>query len=79
MSDPDESARHRVDSIKALDALADNGPRTTSDMDRVVIHIDLSADAKLRSAEPDPNDIIHIEATPRKTPAITDETDDWKR
>jgi hypothetical protein len=49
-------------------------------MDRVVIHIDLSADAKLKGIEPDPRDIIHLEVTPHKTPAaITDKTDDWKR
>ena len=81
MSDETANARHRVDSIKALDSLADNGPRATPAMDRFVINIDLTADAKLRSAEPDPNDVIVIDATPRKTPAaITDKTeDDWKK
>jgi hypothetical protein len=70
------NARHRVDSIKALDALADNGPQATPAADRFVIKIDLTADQKL----PNPNDVIVIEATPRKTPAaITDGTeDDWK-
>jgi len=81
MSDESANARHRVDSIKALDALADNGPRAAPAADRFIIHIDLSADAKLRSAKPDPNDIITIDATPHKTPAaITDKTeDDWKK
>jgi hypothetical protein len=76
MSDDSANARHRVDSIKALDALADPGPQTTPPADKFIIRIDLSADAKLRSAEPDPNDVIVIEAT--KTPAITGKTeDDW--
>jgi hypothetical protein len=76
MNDDNANARHRVDSIKALDALADNGPQATPAADRFVIKIDLTADQKL----PNPNDVIVIEATPRKTPAaITDGTeDDWK-
>jgi hypothetical protein len=79
--DETANARHRVDSIKALDAIADPGPQTAPAADRFIITIDLGEDAKLRSATPDPNDIITIEATPRKTPAaITDETeDDWKK
>jgi hypothetical protein len=81
MSDPSANARHRVDSIKALDALADNGPRATPAADRYVITINLGEDARLRSVEPDPQDVIVIDATPRKTPtAITDETeDDWRK
>jgi hypothetical protein len=75
MNDERANARHRIDSVKALDALADNGPRTAPG-DRFIISIDLSGDSKLK----DPNDIMVIEATPRKTPiAITDETDDWKQ
>jgi hypothetical protein len=79
MSDPDENARHRIDSAKALDALADNGPRATP-ADRFIITIDLGEDAKLRLAEPNPNDIITIDV-PRKTPAaIANQSDnDWKR
>src|SRR5262249_8360689 len=77
MNDDRAIARHRVDSIKALDALADNGPQATPAADRFVIKIDLTADQKL----PNPNDVIVIDATPRKTPAaITDKSkDDWKR
>ena len=80
LADSAANPRHRIDAVKALDALADNGPKTASTADRYVIHIDLTADAKLRSAEPDPNDIITIDV-PRKTPAaITDQSeDDWKR
>ena len=75
MSDDSANARHRVDSIKALDALADPGPQAAPPADRFIITIDLTADAKLRSAEPDPHDIITIDATPRKTPI----EDDWQR
>src|SRR5262245_31920730 len=44
MDDPNANARHRVDSIKALDDLADNGPASapTSD-ERFIIRIDLTA------------------------------------
>jgi hypothetical protein len=77
MSDDNANARHRVDSIKALDALADPGPQTAPPADKFIITIDLTADAKLRSAEPDPADVIVIDATPRKTPAeIADKTED---
>src|SRR5262249_49664303 len=48
MSDDSANPRHKVDAIKALDALADNGPRATTAADRFVIHIDLTADAKLK-------------------------------
>jgi len=77
MSDDSANARHRVDSIKALDALADPGPQATPPADKFIITIDLTADAKLRSAEPDPNDVIVIDAT--RPAAIPDKTeDDWK-
>jgi hypothetical protein len=80
MDDSNANHRHVVDAIKTLDHLADPGPRTASDADRFIVHIDLTADAKLKSTEPDPNDIIVIDV-PRKTPAaITDQSeDDWKR
>ena len=79
MSDDSANARHRVDSIKALDALADPGPQAAPPADRFIITIDLTADAKLRSAEPDPNDVIVIEAT-QPAAAITDKSeDDWGR
>jgi len=79
MSDDSANARHRVDSLKALDALADPGPQAAPPADRFIITIDLTADAKLRSAEPDPNDVIVIEAT-KPPAAITDKSeDDWGR
>jgi hypothetical protein len=74
------SAKGPIDSAKALDALADNGPQSTPATDKFIIRIDLTADAKLKGIEPNPADIITIEATTRKTPAtITDQSqDDWK-
>jgi len=80
MSNPDENARHRIDSAKASDALADPGSQSAPAADKFIIRIDLTADAKLKGIEPDPNDVITFEATMRKTPAvITDQSeDDWK-
>ena len=47
MSDEGANARHRIDSVKALDTLADNGPRATPAADRFIINIDLGEDYKL--------------------------------
>src|SRR5262249_17992257 len=59
MDDPTTNARSRVDSIKALDALADNGPsRPAPEQDRIVIRIDLTADTKAKGLEPNPADIL---------------------
>src|SRR5215813_961303 len=80
MNDDSHNSRHRVDAIKALDSLADNGPRAAPEVDKFIIRIDLTADAKLKSTEPDPKDVITIEATPLKTPtAVSDQSDDWKK
>jgi len=73
MSNERENARHRIDSAKALDALADPGKQTTPSAEKFYIRIDLTGDSKLKGIEPDPKDIINLEVTPRKTPAaITD-------
>jgi hypothetical protein len=73
--------RHKIDAVKALDAIADPGPQAVPTADRFFIRIDLTQDAKLKGIEPDPKDIIEFDATPRKAPAtITDQSkDDWKR
>jgi hypothetical protein len=71
MSDDSANARHRVDSIKALDALADPGPQVAPPADRFYIRIDLTGDSKLKN----PGDILTIDATPLKTPT----EDDWTR
>src|SRR5262249_22577934 len=69
MDDARANARHRVDSIKALDSLAGNGPDAAAEQERIFIRIDLSADTK------DPKDVLTFEATvpPKPTPPI----DNW--
>jgi|SRR5262245_8277039 len=59
MSSPRANERHKIDAVKALDALADPGAqRATRDEDRVIIHIDLTGDSKLKN----PEDILVIDA-----------------
>jgi hypothetical protein len=74
MSNPASNERHRIDAVKALDALADPGPQAAAPADHYHIVIDLSGDSKLK----DPADVIVIDATPLKTPADKTE-DDWQR
>src|SRR5262249_31343445 len=80
MDDPRANARHRVDSIKALNAIADPGPQAATEQDRVVIRIDLSADTK------DPKDVLifEAEARPNNPKQIEDDhnkqpDDEWRR
>jgi hypothetical protein len=68
MDDPKANARHRVDSIKTLNAIADPGPQTTAEQERIFIRIDMSADTK------DPKDVLTIEAAAR--PSNPDQTED---
>jgi hypothetical protein len=74
MDDPQANARHRVDSIKALDALADPGPqRAAAEQDRIIIRIDLGADTRAKGLESNPADILIYEAairpnTPQELP-----------
>ena len=66
MDDPQANARSRVDSIKALDTLADQGPRhAAAEQGRFIIKIDLSADTKAKGLESDPADILIYEAAVR--------------
>jgi len=65
MDDPKANARHRVDSIKTLNAIADPGPEAAAEEQRVIIKIDLGSDTRARGQEPDPADVVIIEATPR--------------
>jgi hypothetical protein len=84
MDDVRANARHRVDSVRALDRLADPGPEAATE-ERVFIRIDLSADTRAKGQEPSPNDVITIEATPR--PGIpkqieddhSEPSDEWRR
>jgi len=67
MSDPKQSARHRVDAIKTLNDLADPGPQHfAQDQDRIIIRIDLSADTK------DPADVLTFDAAIRPNPNPND-------
>src|SRR5262245_57414229 len=69
MDDPTANARSRVDSIKALDALADNGPsRSAPEQDRIIIRIDLSADTKAKGLESNPADILIFDTAVRPNP-----------
>src|SRR5262245_2383499 len=80
MDDPKANARHRVDSIKALNAIADPGPQAATEQERIVIRIDLSADTK------DPKDVLtfEAEARPSNPKQIEDDhseqpDDEWRR
>ena len=78
MDDPKANARHRVDSIKALNAIADPGPEAATGEEKVFISINLGADLRAKGQDPDPGDIITIEATPRPK-QIEDSDDEWRR
>ena len=82
MDDPKANARHRVDSIKALDDLADPGPsRSVSEQDRVHIVIDLTADTRAKNPESpiNPADVLIIDAAvrPNPNPNNTKIIDSW--
>ena len=85
MDDAKANARHRVDSIKALNAIADPGPEAAADQERVIITINLGSDTRAKGQEPDPADVITIEATPRPgTPKRieadhSEPSDEWRR
>src|SRR5215471_1012935 len=70
MDDSGANARHRVDSIKALNAIADPGPEAATRDEKVVIRIDLGADTRAKGAESNPADVLVFEATvpPRPKP-----------
>jgi len=65
LSDPRANARHRIDSAKALNDLADFTPQVARDVDRVVIHIDMGADVRAKGLPSNPADILEIEAEVR--------------
>jgi len=69
MDSPTSNDRHKVDAIKALNAIADPGPEAAMEQEKIFIRIDLSADTK------DPKDVLTFEATvpPKLNPPI----DDW--
>ena len=84
MDDPKANARHRVDSIKALNAIADPGPEAAAE-EHVIIKIDLGADLRAKGQEPNPADVVIIDTTVRpRTPkqiedAHSEPSDEWRR
>jgi hypothetical protein len=73
MTDPRANAKHKVDAIKTLDALADPGPsRFEQDRDRIIIRIDLGADTRAKGQEPNPDDVLVFEAAVKPCPAAVD-------
>jgi hypothetical protein len=80
MDDPRANHRHKVDAVKALDALADNGPQSAPEAERIVIKIDLGADVRAQGREPNPSDVIIIDAEARPSKQIEeDHSDEWRR
>jgi hypothetical protein len=88
MDDPKANAKHRVDSIKALDDLATPEASRFDDRDFISIRIDLTADTRAKGQESNPADVLVfdksirpdppydgkvIDATPAQTQAIPNE------
>ena len=61
-TDKKQSAKHRIDSIKALDALATPESQAASEQERIFIRIDLSADTRTKGQQGNPGDILELEA-----------------
>jgi hypothetical protein len=76
MSDPKQSAKHRIDSAKVLDQFTGNTPDSV-EQERILIHIDLGADVRAKGGTPGPADVLTLEVTPNpnNTRAITDNSD----
>jgi hypothetical protein len=76
MDDPKANARHRVDSVKALDSLAANGPKDAPEQERIVIKIDLGADLRAKGLPSNPSDILIVDvpANPKPNPNPIDVT-----
>jgi len=72
MMDTKANAKHKVDAIKALDALAGNTPDAV-EQDRIVIRIDLSADERSKHPERpiNPADVLVIDTSIRPKPGDT--------
>jgi hypothetical protein len=68
MNDGTASAKHQIDAIKTLDALAANGPQATPELEHFSIVINLGADERLVFNK-------SIAVTPHDNPPILDNTD----
>jgi hypothetical protein len=73
MDDPSTHAKHKIDSIRAPDHLAANGPQAAGDSSRFVIQINLGADADGREIVETYNKPIKIGVSDDNT--IIDNTD----
>jgi len=74
MSDPKQSAKHRIDSAKALDQFAGNTPDAAMEKDRIIIHIDMSAAERAAGSTPRPTDVLRLEVAPNPNNTIADVT-----
>jgi len=78
MDDTHASPRHRIDSAKVLNVIADPGPEAEQ-RDVVVIKIDMGADLRAKGQEPSPSDVVTIEATVQPKPNPIDSWDTPKQ
>ena len=76
MSDPKQSAKHRIDSAKALDQFAGNTPDAAEQPDRIIIRIDMGADVRARGGVVTQKDILMFEAEAPKLPPPKDDGGD---
>src|SRR6516165_3677472 len=79
MDDPRANARHRVDSVKALDAIAAPESQAEAGQERVYIRIDLGADVRAKGMESSPNDVLVIDTTVQPKPKPIDSWDERKQ
>jgi len=76
LMDPKANAKHRIDSAKVLDTLADNGPQAAAEQDRVVVTINLGNGDVFRyggSVKPNPGGgtkLIEHESRPPGVPGF---------
>jgi hypothetical protein len=75
MDDPRANARHRVDSIKTLNAIADPGAEAAVEQERIYIRIDLGADVRAKGQASDPRDVLVLETTAQPKPKPLDNWD----
>src|SRR5262245_26282268 len=76
MSDTKQSAKHRIDSAKALDQFAGNTPDAAEQPDRIIIRIDMGADVRARGGVVTQKDILMFEAEAPKLPPPKDDGGD---
>jgi hypothetical protein len=73
LSDGRSNPRHLIDAVKALDDLAEGGPRAVrDDLERVTVTINLGADTRAQGLESDPADVVVVDAMVRPNRTIGD-------